>query len=198
MNRSAKQHLTRAKDYLAQGEEFYRKAAEEITAAQEADPMLTQREIGGTMGRSQKWVSVLLQWHASENRDAMPFGGEVAADRRERSLAKKVLREAPPEQIAELVSGLEPDKQRKITQALDNESAKRQKGREKAAKAKERETLGDELSMTWSSARRCSRPSTCWSRRAATSAGSSGRRARSAPRTRRRHGASPASTGSTI
>ena len=141
MNRSAKQHLDKAKDYVAKGEEFYRKAAEEIIAAREADPTLTQREIGKAMGRSDHWISQILR---SFPDGKAPFGGAAILERDNRTRTKRILHEAPPEQIAELVADLDVDKRMEISRALDRESLKRQQEREKIADEKFREKMGDE------------------------------------------------------
>jgi hypothetical protein len=60
----AAQHLARAATYAAKGEEYYRKAAEEILAAKAADPALSNRKIAEAVGRSHVWVGKILKWHA--------------------------------------------------------------------------------------------------------------------------------------
>jgi hypothetical protein len=49
-------HLAKAKEYLAKGEDYYRKAAEEIVAAQKDDPTLSNGAIGARLGKSDEWV----------------------------------------------------------------------------------------------------------------------------------------------
>lgn len=58
-------HLARARDYLARGEEFYARAADEIIAAREADPTLGYREIGKRLARSEYWARELVKWRTS-------------------------------------------------------------------------------------------------------------------------------------
>lgn len=87
-------HLARAKDYIAKGEGYYRKAAEEIVAAMEADPTLSQREIGRRLGRDQKWVARLVRWSTSADRDtSTPFHSPTLERARNKSEAKKALRD---------------------------------------------------------------------------------------------------------
>jgi hypothetical protein len=138
MNEQATTHLAKAKDYVAKGEQFYRKAAEEIVAAQEVGA--TQREVAEAIGRGRTWVTTLLSWARDASRTGTPFAQpEGELERRHASAARKVLRETP-----EIVSQLSPDEQRRIATELDNASAKRQKDREQVAKTKERDALGDE------------------------------------------------------
>lgn len=103
MNQDAKRHLEKARDYVGRGDGFYRKAAEEIIAAQKADHTLSNREIGEWFGRGADWVRILVQWSTNDDPDSTPFGGELVQERREKSVMKKVLTSSEPEQIAELL-----------------------------------------------------------------------------------------------
>jgi hypothetical protein len=133
----AQKHLAKAKDYVAKGEEFYRKAAEEIIAAQQADTTLGEQQIADHLGRSRRWVRALVTWDTNGQSTATPFSEEQGAVAKRH--AKSVLRETP-----EIVAQLSPDEQRRLATELDNASAKRQKEREQVAKSKEREAIGDE------------------------------------------------------
>lgn len=53
-------HLAKAKDYIAKGDDYYFKAAAEILAAKEERPELTWVEIGRQLGRSEAWVRRLV------------------------------------------------------------------------------------------------------------------------------------------
>lgn len=135
-------HLARAKDYIGRGEEFYRKAAAEIAEAMNQDGSLTYARIGESLGHTDKWVGRLVRWSTTGDVHT-PFAEEKGkvAERHARS----VMREAPMEQVEQIIAALPPERQRKLATALDTESAKRQKAREQIAKQKERDHLGDEL-----------------------------------------------------
>src|SRR5262245_19019254 len=113
MNAGAEQHLARAQDYLARGEAYYRRAAEEIVAAQKADPTLGQREIAERFGRSRSWVGDLVRWHTSGHARGTPFA-EVTRASSDRSATKRVLRDAPVEQVEAIVADLPPERQKQL------------------------------------------------------------------------------------
>lgn len=56
--------LDKAKDAIAAGDTGYRKAAELIAQAQESGA--TQRQVADGVGRSQSWISRLLQWRKDD------------------------------------------------------------------------------------------------------------------------------------
>lgn len=73
MNRSAESHLAKAEKLLAKGDDYYGKAADEIIAAQKADPTLSNRQVGDRFGRHHSWVAKLVTWRTSGASDAPPF-----------------------------------------------------------------------------------------------------------------------------
>jgi hypothetical protein len=113
MNQAARKHLDRAKDLIERGESYYRKAAEEIIAAQKADPTLSNREIGEWFGRGKDWVRNLVLWHTNGEPDR-PIDwrrGSHGTANEIRAGAKKLLREAPPEQVEQIIAELPPERQ---------------------------------------------------------------------------------------
>jgi hypothetical protein len=108
VNRAAKQHLARATEFLAKGEGFYHKAAKEIAAAKEADPKLTNREIGERFDKSERWIWTLLKWHEDPVSDTgSPFvENKGRAEYKATAATKKVLRDAPLEQVEKIISEL--------------------------------------------------------------------------------------------
>lgn len=96
-------HLTRAKEYIAKGEDFYRKAADEIISARAEDTTLGYREIAESIGRSAEWARRLVQWRTSDEDLAGPWAGD------ERSMrgTKNVL--ADPEQRRRVIASLPAD-----------------------------------------------------------------------------------------
>lgn len=111
-------HLAKAKSYIAKGEDFYRRAAEEIVAAKKADPALTDATIAEALGRHRSWVSKLTAWVENGDRDHIsPFGGETQQGRREASVARKVAREHP-EALVAAIAAAPAAAQRKIADEL--------------------------------------------------------------------------------
>lgn len=147
MNRSAKQHLDKAAGYVLKSEEFHSKAADEIAEAMDADPMLTQREIGEYIGNkvrrkpySPDWVARIVAWDTAADRDRTPFGGEAAQESRERSVTKKTLRESRPSEIKELLD--DPAVRMNITKALDQRYTQEAKAAERRRQEREVEDAG--------------------------------------------------------
>lgn len=110
MNDSARTHLDRAKDYLAKGEEFYRKAKPEIDAALEEGASL--REVARYLDRSKDWVADVRDWDGK----GTLYGSDTVA--RQKRQAKQILRQASSEEIAETYLS-DPDVRRKVHEAQD-------------------------------------------------------------------------------
>lgn len=119
MTKDAERHLAKARDLVARGEDFYRKAAEEIVAARNEGATL--EECAESLDRSRTWVSDTLKWYlrnGKSTRSGMenaptPYAEQSGAVARRH--AKSVLRDAPPEEIAEMLS--EPAVRAKVRQA---------------------------------------------------------------------------------
>lgn len=60
MTGKAEQHLIAARDYVAKGEEFYRKAGAEMAAAKAEGATWTQ--IGDSVGHSDRWCKGIVDW----------------------------------------------------------------------------------------------------------------------------------------
>lgn len=157
MNQSAERHLVNARDYVARGEDFYRKAAAEIVAAQEADPTLSQREIGEWFGRGKTWVGDIVRWHTSgQHAPPTPYSRDVA--KVENTTAKRVLRDSTPKQVEEIVASLPreavervaravtkaPEARVAVTKALDEHYTERAETRKTRSRAKDVERKGGE------------------------------------------------------
>lgn len=118
MNKQAEKHLQRAEGLFARGDGFYHKAVEEIVAAQKADSTLSNREIGSRFGKTDSWVRSLVQWHTSADGRATPFAGDTPQNRaNELAKTKRVLREAPLEQVEHIVGALPAKQAAKLAQA---------------------------------------------------------------------------------
>ena len=150
MNASARKHLDKAKGYLERGEGFYRKAAEEIVAARDADPMLTNAEIGNWFGRSKAWVAELVTWHTSGRTSPTPYSG-TGRPHQDKTAARKLLREAPMEQVEKIIEGLPKERQQAIGAAAGHAYMKARQEYEEAearvtpAERKEREANRDSM-----------------------------------------------------
>jgi hypothetical protein len=115
MNKAAEKHLDKAVRFLAKGEEFYRNAATEIVAAQAADPTLSNTEIGKHFGKSRDWVRGVVTWATTseDTRSLYPWSHDTP--RRQVAMAKQVLREAPMEQVEQLISELPPERRKDVS-----------------------------------------------------------------------------------
>jgi hypothetical protein len=116
MTSDAEKHLNKAERLLAKGDGFYAQAADEIIAAQKADTTLGNREIGKRFGRSESWVRKLVAWRTSASSSPTPYGGEADAINVRKT--KQLLREAPLEQVEQMISELPKDRQTAIRGAL--------------------------------------------------------------------------------
>jgi hypothetical protein len=90
MNRKASKHLDKAVEYVAKGDEFYAKAADEILAAQKADSTLSNREIGERFDHSEAWVRELVRWRTSSTTSRTPYS-ETGRPHQDLVATKKVL-----------------------------------------------------------------------------------------------------------
>jgi hypothetical protein len=119
MNTQAEQHLAKAKDFLGKGDEFYRKAAEEIEAALEADRTLSQAEVSRQIGKGATYVSYLRSALSRARNTGEPFrvDWQSGSNRRE-DIVAKALRETPAEEVQSLVAELDPQRQIELAKAL--------------------------------------------------------------------------------
>lgn len=119
MSRDSVDHLERAKVYIGKGEEYYRRAAEEILAAMNEDPTLSYREVAAAIGRDKSWVHKIVQWSTSvvDDNCPTPFSEAAGKPNRDESGAKKMIRERP-EFVAEAIAKADPETQRKIAAAI--------------------------------------------------------------------------------
>src|SRR5215510_5459170 len=113
MNQTARKHLSRANEFVAKGERNYAKAAEAILAARAADSTLGDREIAEFFGRSRTWVRELVAWHTSGTTSVTPYTG-TGRPHQDQTAARKVLREAPLEQIERIIDTLPPERKRQV------------------------------------------------------------------------------------
>jgi hypothetical protein len=115
MNKQAESHLTKAKEYVERGEQFYRMAAEQIMAARSEGA--TWPEINEGLGRGDEYAERIAKWIKTPANTAAstPFSepkGEVA-----KRHARSVLREADEATMDQLVSELPAKQQERIAQA---------------------------------------------------------------------------------
>lgn len=127
-------HLARAKAYLAKGEGFYRKAAEEIVAAMAEDTTLGYGRVAYAIGKSESWCRDIVSWSTNPQDLQTPTPYAVGRDRSEAGATRKVLANADPEQIAEFLS--DPTIRAKVSKAQDIAYSKvEQKSRQAQRKA---------------------------------------------------------------
>jgi hypothetical protein len=122
MKRTAEKHLEEAAAFIAVAESgdaklaAYRKAAEEIEAAKQDDPSLSNREIGRRLGKDPNYARRLLD-ALSRARDTGEFQIDWQRKDREQVGAEKVAREQP-EAFARAFAQASPKAQRQIARQI--------------------------------------------------------------------------------
>lgn len=109
MNEQAQEHCSKAAEYIAKGDEFYRKAKPEIEAAKKEGASV--QEICSVLQKSERWVYDVLAWDG----EGTLYGHD--SKRRELDNAKRVLREAPLEQVESLIDALSDERKRAVAAA---------------------------------------------------------------------------------
>lgn len=138
MNKSAEQHLAKAKEFIAKGDEFYRQAKVEIDLAYQV-PGTRQIDIAKAVGKSQQWVADVLAWDG----EGTLYG--QATEARSIRMAKQVLRESTDEQAAEIVGSLPSHAVAKVAKAVSNEYVARGQNAKRKADEALRESVGGDL-----------------------------------------------------
>lgn len=125
MNREAERRLDKATGYLDRGEGLYRKAADEVIAARDADPTLTIKAAGERIGRSEAWVKKLLAWALDpEQTEPTPYSGSKMSARKDVEKTRRILREAPLEQVEQIITTLPRERKLAIAAELGDVAAK--------------------------------------------------------------------------
>lgn len=123
MNREAESHLDKAEGYLGKGETWYRKAGTEIALARTAGATWT--EIGDRLDRSVSWCQKVVAWAESPangtSSSPSPYSGEAPAINVRKT--RQMLREAPLEQVEQIISSLPADRQQAIAAAAGDRYA---------------------------------------------------------------------------
>lgn len=116
MTNDAQKHLDKAAKFIARGDGFYEQAADEILAAQKSDPTLGNREIGERFGRSHTWVRQLVTWRTNGMTSPAPYTG-TGRTHQDAVATRKTLREAPLEQIEQIIEALPEDRKLAVAAA---------------------------------------------------------------------------------
>lgn len=136
---NVERHLARAKAHIAKGDEYYAKAADDIMAAQKADPQLSNRAIAQRVGKSESWVSALVRSRTNHQRagDA-PFevDWESGSNKRD-EVASKVMQD--PEQRKHVLASLPTEVKRELVEDLAEDPQQRVRMRAVADNAAERD-----------------------------------------------------------
>jgi len=126
MARNVDERLTRAKAYLSIAEskdskrEAYKKAAEELSSYKD-DTGTTIAAIATSIGRSDRYVADLLKWRRSGYKAETPWLMDTGAtERAALSHTKKVLTDAPMEQVERIISQLPADRLAAVAQTALN------------------------------------------------------------------------------
>lgn len=89
----------------------------------------TQTEVGKLLGKSGKWVSDLLRWDSSSSSVESPFARDAAPGRKasvQNAEARKILEEAPIEEVEKIAMKLPPERRRKVIDAIASTHPARQ------------------------------------------------------------------------
>lgn len=105
-------HIEKAASYITRGEEFYRKAAVELTAAREEG--YTWKAISEGVGRSQSWCKELVA-NAKSGQYSAPFTGEYSGVKTR--LTTSMLKAAPMEEIERVIEKLPPERKKQLAAA---------------------------------------------------------------------------------
>jgi hypothetical protein len=120
MTNEALKHLDKAAKLIVKGDSFYAQAADEIRAAQKEDPTLGNREIGKIIGErvrgkaySETWVRDVVNNLGAGSavgwrRGSHGTTAEIQAG------ARKILAEAPVEQVEEILDTLPPERKAEL------------------------------------------------------------------------------------
>jgi hypothetical protein len=144
MNVSAERHLAKAQNYLAKGDEYYRKVKPELEAAIAAGA--SQVEAARYLARSRKWVQDVLAWDGQGSL----YSEDTPA--RQRRQAVQVLREAPMEAVERIIDELPRERRQAVAAAAGHAYSKARREYEEAERNltplqhKEREVASAELS----------------------------------------------------
>lgn len=127
MTHDAQKHIDNAAKLLTKGDGLYRQAGEEILLAREAGATWT--EIGKALDRSTTWCKDVARWAKTPAKAGLPevvpwTRGSHGTTAEIQAGAKKLLAEAPMEQVEQIISGLPKDRQTAIRAAAGDEYAK--------------------------------------------------------------------------
>ena len=114
MNQAAERHIAKAEEYLGKGDGWYEKAGREMRAAKDAGA--TWVEIADRLGRGTTWVKTVVDWAetpANQGRTSVPFARGKTGDPAV-SETRRLLREAPLEQVERIIADLPRDRQQAI------------------------------------------------------------------------------------
>jgi len=115
VNNEAQKHLDKAGKLIAKGDGFYAQAADEIIAAQKADPTLSYKEIGTSFDKGATWVRSLVTWRTTEQAASpTPFArAEGDTVRKDREAAKRIAK-TDPGIVAEMFAAMDPEKREMV------------------------------------------------------------------------------------
>lgn len=97
-------HLALAREYIAKGDEFYARAADEIIAWLAEDPTRSQQSAADVVGRSSTWVGNLVRSRTSDPRaDGLSVDWNSGSNKRD-EVAERVLKD--PEQRKQIIASM--------------------------------------------------------------------------------------------
>jgi len=115
MTNEAQKHLVKAGKLIAKGDGFYREAGAEIALAREAGATWTV--IGDALGRSSSWCKTVAEWSKTPANDGptsfTPYSG-TGRPHQDKVATRKVLREAPVDEVEKLLDELPAERKAEI------------------------------------------------------------------------------------
>lgn len=116
INKSAQDHIAKAKEYIAKGDEYYIHAASEMELAREAGA--TWVEIGDALGRSERWCRAITSWAKLPANERSSTTAWESSDKIDLRKAKAVLRD--PDKVQDVVDALPREAVYEIEKAVAN------------------------------------------------------------------------------
>lgn len=118
---TAHARLVVARDYIARGEDYYRKAAEEIVAAMKEDPTLSFAAVGKALGKGKDYARRLVLSYTSDSPESGGIDwerGSHATVAERQAAAQKVFSDAPLEQVEQIARDIPASRRAEIAQAM--------------------------------------------------------------------------------
>lgn len=136
-------HLAAAVEFIAIAESgdaersAYEHAADEIKAAMDEDPTLSQQAVADRVGKSRRWVRDLVQWRTSGQRGA-PFADPENPSKRSAARDAERIAAERPDAFADAYEQAPPEAKRRIAERISHAPEVRSEARKRDHEAEQR------------------------------------------------------------